>query len=291
MYRFLLKPRWILSHLLVLALVVVMVNLGLWQLQRLQERRDFNALVESRQELPAEPVQAVLPASASFADAHGVVFRTVTAEGTYLPDEEVVVRGRSFEGKSGAWMLTPLRLGDGTAVVVNRGWVPLQAGLAVRPEWSPPSGEVRVEGLLVATQTRGRFGSIDPEGERLDELARADVGRIQEQVDEDLVPAVLQLDTQDPAQDGDFPVAIGPPELSEGPHLNYAGQWFIFSAIAIIGYPLVLRRVAQNKAKEAAADAAAGAGDPPPDGDATGGDDGSGAAPRSPEPVEAAERA
>lgn len=281
MYRFLLKPRWILSHLLVLALVVVMINLGLWQLHRLQEKRDFNALVESRQDLPVEPVQDVLPATAEFADADGVVFRTVSAVGTYLPDEEVVVRGRSFEGKSGAWMLTPLRLDDGTAVVVNRGWVPLQAGLAVRPEWSPPEGEVRIEGLLVATQTRGRFGSIDPEGERLDELARADVGRIQEQVDEDLVPGVLQLDRQDPAQDGDFPVPIGPPELSEGPHLNYAGQWFIFTTIAIIGYPLILRRVAQGKAKEAAAEAAAG--EPPP-----GEDDG--AARPAPEPVEAADR-
>lgn len=289
MYRFALKPRWILSHLLVLTLVVVMVNLGLWQLHRLQERRDFNALVESRQELPAEPVQAVLPATAGFDDADDVVFRTVTAEGTYLADEEVVVRGRSFEGKSGAWMLTPLRLADGTAVVVNRGWVPLQAGLAVRPEWAPPSGEVRVEGLLVETQTRGRFGSIDPEGERLEELARADVGRIQEQVDEDLVPAVLQLSTQEPAQEGDFPVAIGAPELSEGPHLNYAGQWFIFATIAIVGYPLILRRVAHNKAKEAAAEAAAG--DPPPEGPGAAGDDEPPGGTRRPAPsVEAAER-
>ena len=289
MYRFALKPRWILSHLLVLTLVVVMVNLGLWQLHRLQERRDFNALVESRQELPAEPVQAVLPATAGFDDADDVVFRTVTAEGTYLADEEVVVRGRSFEGKSGAWMLTPLRLADGTAVVVNRGWVPLQAGLAVRPEWAPPSGEVRVEGLLVETQTRGRFGSIDPEGERLEELARADVGRIQEQVDEDLVPAVLQLSTQEPAQEGDFPVAIGAPELSEGPHLNYAGQWFIFATIAIVGYPLILRRVAHNKAKEAAAEAAAG--DAPPAGPGAAGDDEPPGGTRRPAPsVEAAER-
>ena len=286
-YAFARRPSWILRHVLMVLLGEVMVNLGLWQLHRLQEKRDFNALVESRQELPAEPVQAVLPASAGFDDADGVVFRTVTAEGTYVPDEEIVVRGRSFEGKSGAWMLTPLRLEDGTAVVVNRGWVPLQAGLAVRPEWAPPTGEVRVEGLLVATQTRGRFGSIDPEGERLDELARADVGRIQEQVDEDLVPAVLQLDTEDPAQDGDFPVPIGPPELSEGPHLNYAGQWFIFATIAVVGYPLILRRVAQNKAKEAAAEAAAGG---PADGDGDGEAAGDPVTGDAPEPADAAGR-
>jgi len=283
-YRFLLKPRWIVSHVLVLTLVVVMVNLGLWQLHRLDQRRDFNALVESRTELAAEEVTDLLPASSGFDDAEDVVFRVVTASGTYRADEEVVVRGRSFEGRSGAWVLTPLRLDDGTAVVVNRGWVPLQAGLEVQPEWAPPAGEVRVEGLLVETQTRGRFGSIDPEGERLDELARADVARIQQQVDEDLVPAVLQLETQDPAQSGDFPVAIGRPSLDEGPHLNYAGQWFIFAAIAAIGYPLVLRRIARNRAKGDASPPADDRG-APPDRDADQGDR------RAAEPAGAGDRA
>ena len=55
-YSFLWKPRWILSHLFILALVVTFVNLGFWQLRRLDERRTYNALVESRQDLPAATV-------------------------------------------------------------------------------------------------------------------------------------------------------------------------------------------------------------------------------------------
>ena len=272
MYGFLLKPRWIVSHVLVAVLVVVLVTLGLWQLHRLDQRRDFNALVRARTEAPAAPVDEVLPADATFADAEGVVFREVTAAGTYAADEQVVVRSRSFEGKSGAWLLTPLRLDDGTAVLVNRGWVPVQAGIELEPEWAPPSGRVSVEGLLVATQTRGRFGAIDPEGERLETVARADVARLQEQVDEDLVPAVLQLAEQEPGQPGDFPVAIGAPVLSEGPHLNYAGQWFIFATIAAVGYPLMLRRIAHNRAKEAAAEAAAVGAESGPDASGVSGD-------------------
>lgn len=256
MYRFLLRPLWIISHLLVLGLVVLMVNLGVWQLRRLEEKRDFNHLVTARSEQPALPVAEVLPATASFTDAAAVTYRQVNATGVYVPDEQVIIRSRSFQGKSGAWLLTPLRLDDGTAVVVNRGWVPVQAGISLEDEWAPPAGRVRVEGLLVATQTRGRFGATDPEGERLETMARTDIRRIQEQAAEDLVPAVLQLDTQAPPQPGDFPVAVGPPELSEGPHLNYAGQWFIFATIAAVGYPLVLRRVARNKATEAAGVAA-----------------------------------
>ena len=45
-------------------------------------------------------------------------------------------------------------------------------------------------------------------------------------------------------------LAVAPPELSEGPHLGYAVQWFIFTAIAVVGYPLVLRRVVLRRGKE-----------------------------------------
>ena len=255
MYRFLLRPIWILSHVLVVLLVIVLVNLGFWQLRRLDEKRDFNRLVTARSDEPAAPVADVLAATATFDDAAAVVYRKVTASGTYVPDEQVIIRSRTFQGKSGAWLLTPLRLDDGTGVVVNRGWVPVQAGIALEDEWAPPTGRVRVTGLLVGTQTKGRFGATDPEGARLVTMARTDIGRIQEQTSEDLAPAVLQLDTQSPPQQGDFPVAVGPPELSEGPHLNYAGQWFIFATIAVVGYPLVLRRVARNKADERAHEA------------------------------------
>lgn len=252
MYRFLLRPIWLVSHVLVVTLVIVLFILGFWQLRRLDEKRDFNALVEARSEQASEPVTDVLAATDSFGDAVAVAFREVTAEGTYLVDDEVIVRSRAYEGQSGAWVLTPMLLEDGTAVVVNRGWVPLQAGMEPDPAWAPTTDRVEVEGLLVESQARGRFGAIDPEGERLETLARADVARLQQQVDEDLLPAVLQLDTQAPAPSDDFPVAIGPPELSEGPHLNYAGQWFIFGTIAAVGYPIILRRIARSKAAELA---------------------------------------
>ena len=58
--RFLLRPRWLLSHLFVVALVVAMVGLGFWQLRRLDEKRDRNELIESRREQPVVPVGALL---------------------------------------------------------------------------------------------------------------------------------------------------------------------------------------------------------------------------------------
>lgn len=54
--RFLLRPRWLLSHVMVVVLVVTMVNLGLWQLRRMDERSERNDLIAGRQ---AEPIAAV----------------------------------------------------------------------------------------------------------------------------------------------------------------------------------------------------------------------------------------
>ena len=144
-YRFLLRPGWLLTHVLVLVAVVVMVNLGFWQLSRLDEKRDRNDLVVARQDEPAVPVEEVLSPESSEAEVEDLVYRPVTATGTYLVEEQVLVRNRSYEGAPGSWVLTPLLLDDGTAVVVSRGWVPIESDL---DRSAPPTGEDTVEGFV-----------------------------------------------------------------------------------------------------------------------------------------------
>jgi cytochrome oxidase assembly protein ShyY1 len=113
------------------------------------------------------------------------------------------------------------------------------------PDAAPPEGTVEVQGLLEASQSRGSFGPTDPSDEILDTLSRVDLDRYQEQVDGDLYPVWLQLESQDPPP-GDRPTPVDPPELTEGPHLGYAFQWFTFTVIALVGYPLILRRRARQ---------------------------------------------
>ena len=254
MYGFALRPRWIASHVLVLVLVVVMVNLGFWQLRRLDERQERNALVRGRMAEPVVGIEDLLEPSDDAAAAEDVLYRRVEASGRYLADEELLVRSRSLDGSPGAWVLAPLETADGEAVVVNRGWVPVTDPRGEVPDDArAPEGAVEIEGLVFPTQERGRFGPRDPQDEELESLARADVERLQAQVDPDLYPAYVQLREQQPAQQGELPVLLDPPELDEGPHLSYAVQWFIFSTIALVGYPLVLRRVARTREPEAAA--------------------------------------
>ena len=253
MYGFCLRPRWVLSHLLVLGLVVAMVNLGLWQLRRHDQKQDFNRVVTERSEEAVAPIADVVDAADAFGDTEAVEHRRVEATGTYAADDEVLVRSRSFDGSPGSWVLTPLVGDDGTAVVVNRGWVPVVQGGGSDADggadlvYDPPDGPVVVEGALLSTETRGRFGAIDPADGTLDTLARADLERLQQQVDYDLYPAYLRASSQEPAQTGDLPLLLEPPDLDAGPHLGYAMQWFSFSLIALVGYPLILRRVAHGR--------------------------------------------
>jgi cytochrome oxidase assembly protein ShyY1 len=250
-YRFAWRPRWILSHVLVLLLVVVMINLGFWQLRRLHERRTYNASVRANESQPAQPAEDVLQVGDPVSVGHDLNFRRVAATGTYDTSNEIIVRARTLNETPGVWALTPLRLADGTGLVVLRGFLPSQGTLEQVPaDAEPPAGPVAVTGLVQETQTRSALEPTDPADGHLATMARADVARIAKQLPYPILPAYVQLQTQQPAQSGPQPTILPEPVLDEGPHLSYAVQWFIFTTIAIVGYPLILRRKARDNEKE-----------------------------------------
>ncbi|MBK5222582.1 MAG: SURF1 family protein [Acidimicrobiia bacterium] len=261
MYRFALRPRWILSHLLVIAIVAACAVAGFWQLDRLDQKRDVIDRFEERSTMQPVAPAALLSPDSSEAEVDDVDLRAVELTGTYLVDDEVIVRNRTLNGSPGYWVLTPLVGDDGVGVVVNRGWVPLSVGQADGglADAAPPAGRVTVRGTLAATQERGSLGSVDPDEGTLDELARADVGRIAAQIDVPVLPAYVTLSAQVPAP-GPIPVPVEPIEPDEGPHQGYAVQWFIFASIAAGGYPLILRKVARDKALEEPDERPAGGG-------------------------------
>jgi surfeit locus 1 family protein len=255
-WSFAVRPKWLVRHVAVVVLVVVMVLLGFWQLRRLDEKRDHAALIEARQAEAAADVLTVVPAGEAVDSAavDAVLYRTVTAAGVYEDDDTVVVENRTYNGASGAWVLTPLRLDNGPAVLVNRGFIGFDRDGAIVPP-AAPEGDVSIEGLVFPSQERGRFGPTDAAEGDLEVLARVDLDRFAAQVDYDVLPAYLQLIESSPPEDEVLEgapalVPLGAPDPDEGPHLAYAVQWFIFSTIAAGGYVLLLRRVARDQAKE-----------------------------------------
>ena len=240
--RVLLRPRWLVGTIIAVLVIVLFVNLGFWQLRRLDEKRDRNAAIRDRGAQPVEPVDRLVDSRADVDDVSGLVYRRASAQGRYDRDGEVRIRSRSLDGRPGEWVVTPLRLDDETALAVNRGFVPLSTDVP-----APPSGEVEVTGLLFATQRRQGIGPRDPTDGRLAELSRLDLVRLQQQYEPDLYPMWLQLQRQDPPVDEDaLPVLLPEPEQDEGPHQSYAIQWFLFATVGAIGWPLLLRRTAKE---------------------------------------------
>ncbi len=250
MYRFLLRPRWIAFHLVVVAAIVAMINLGFWQLRRLDERREFNALIEERYDAEPVPIDELLPPGT---DPDDVSWRPVTAAGSYLPDEGVLIVNRSQNGRAGVNTVVPIRLDDGRLLLVNRGFVPLV------DEIPPvPAIEVEVTGRLRPSQERQLGQLSDPGDGALREAQRLDLERLAAQFDGPLMPMYIDLMASAPPEKNGVPEPVIAPDLSEGNHLSYAAQWFIFSIAAAVGWVLAVRRSARTRARtQAAVDAQA----------------------------------
>lgn len=211
-----------LGHLLVAVAVVVMVNLGFWQLRRLDERQDRNDLVASRMAIPAVSIGALVDAGD---DPDPLRFRAVLAAGRFDGEASAAVR-TTQDGVTGGWVFDTMTLADtGERVWVLRGFAGLdRAGEVGRPE--PPAGEVEVQGIAVPVDRLARTARSTLEG--------IDAGGA--------LPVVVQAAAAD---DPLVPVPV--PDLGDGPHLAYAVQWFLFAGVAVTGYPILLRRRAAER--------------------------------------------
>src|SRR4051794_17007409 len=127
--------------LITVLIVLTCLGLGFWQLERLQWKR---ALIAEREAALAAPPAAPPRTSA---EARGMAFRRVVAEGVFLHDKEIFVATPSPRG-AGFDVLTPLREADGRMVFVNRGFVPSQLKDPKTRAAGEIEGPVRVAGLL-----------------------------------------------------------------------------------------------------------------------------------------------
>ncbi len=235
MSRLLRSPRWLLGHVLVVAVCVLFANLGFWQMRRLEERRLENVVMASR--LVADPLPIEELIIGADTDLDSLEFRGATATGEFEPSEEVLVRSQVHDGTAGWHVITPLVLPNGSAVLVNRGWVPLEMDAVPVPA-DPPGGQVTISGWLGLTRMRQSGGATEPEG-RLTQIARVDIDRLQQQMPFELVPVYIFADETDVS----LPIAVSRPVANdEGPHLLYAIEWFSFTVISVVGYFFLLRR-------------------------------------------------
>jgi surfeit locus 1 family protein len=205
-------------------IAAVCIRLGVWQLDRRNERRARNA---------AELAERRKPAVDLAEGAAPVAHRRVRASGSYDFGREFVLRGRAFEGVPGVELVTPLRLpGRDTAVLVHRGFVasPDAATIDAALHREPPEAEV--EGLALPLPA-GNAGGAPISANGRETWRRLDPTALRSRLPYPVYDAYILVES--PAGGGGAPRRIPPPSLDEGPHLNYAIQWFAFATIALVG--------------------------------------------------------
>jgi len=232
--------RWWFATLLVFIGTLVLIRLGIWQLDRLETRRAFNTQVESSRALPLLDLNQEQPQNIITME-----WRAVHVSGEYDFENQIALRNKYHGDEYGYHLLTPL-LFNGTAVLVDRGWVPAD-GNSAPEDWRKydETGEINVSGQIRLGQGKPAFGGVDDalleDGLRLEVWNNADVTRIASQLPYPILPVYIQLDAIE--NDSTPPIPFQPEiELTEGSHFGYALQWFTFAAILFVGYPFFLRK-------------------------------------------------
>lgn len=206
------------------AIGLVCLRLGFWQLDRLAERRLVTVRALERLNLPAADVLTLGDTGAG---------RRISATGRYDFEREFVLRGRARDGVPGVEVVTPLVIaGSDTAVLVLRGYVPSADAISydVRIHREPDS--TTVNGIASAVPLDSA-GAAPSERNGAETWRRLDLASIRKRLPYPVAPLYVIADS--PVTALPAPRRSMPPALDDGPHLNYAIQWFAFASIGFGG--------------------------------------------------------
>lgn len=213
------RSRW-LFLLIALLTAGVCTRLGFWQLSRLAERRAANAAALAALAAP----QVILPGR--LAPVAGV---RVLATGSYDLDHQFVLRGRAHDGAPGVEIATPLRVTAGdSALLVLRGFVPSDNATSVDLAPLAEPGTKTVHGVAFPLTSMTDSGAPLLHQGALT-WGRLDLDEIRRRLPYPVYGVALWQEKD--SGTSRMPIRLGAPALSEGPHLNYAIQWFGFALI------------------------------------------------------------
>ncbi len=228
--RFLLSRRWALFALFVVLAAWGSWALGQWQFHRLQERRaDNHRTAANLRELPV-PIADLLKAGTSPATSYE--WRRVTVTGTYDDANTVVLKYQTSDnGAAGVDVVTPLRTADGTAVLVDRGWMGTENSGNVRPKLpAATTGEVTVTGYVRRDATGGATDVADLATRA---ISSQKIGKV---LPYPLYGGFLDLAAQSPPSSDNLTATDLPDDTSDGPHFFYGLQWWFFGVLAVFGF-------------------------------------------------------
>lgn len=226
--RLLLRPGWLALTALVLIFAgVCFTLLAPWQFNRHEQRSATNDAISSSANAAPVDIDTVRAGTSD-------EWQTVRVTGRYLVEDEVVARLRTVLGQPAFEVLTPFELSDGSAVLVDRGYIrPVQGNQAVAvPDFAePPEDTVTITARVRADERDPRDRNAEERDGRLQVYAVGS-GVVEQATGLDLRPNYLQLNSGNPGALAALPL----PDLDAGPFLSYALQWIAFGTMALLAW-------------------------------------------------------
>ncbi len=255
MVKHLFSRQWIVTTVLVILMMGVMIRLGIWQLDRLKQRIALNAIVSAQVNAPELDLNQFIQDKNDHSNLTSMQYRQVVAQGKYDASLAVALKTQVWQDNTGVnhlggHLLVPLRLsGSDSSVLVDLGWIPQEAVDAGKFDQYIPTGDITVQGAIQLSQNHATLGlRTDPpaNGKRLDAFSVANVSRIGSQIPYPLLPVLLQQEPSGTVKGPPYPQAVQV-DLTNGPHLSYAIQWFSFSIVLLAGYLTYFKKKTSTK--------------------------------------------
>ena len=221
--------------------IIILLALGSWQVHRLMWKTELNE--ERRAQFQAEAV--MLPAEVG--DPASFAYRRVWLEGRFRHEAEMFLAARTFDRRVGYQIITPFERVDGPAVLVNRGWVPLENKEPETRLGGQIQGTFRLEGIVVPA---GQAGWFTPDNEPENnvwfwtdtEALAAEAG---------IPPLAYLVDAGPTPNPGGLPIGGQTKVELRSEHMQYIVIWYALAIGLAVIYVIYMRR---NRGPDQSAD-------------------------------------
>ena len=234
-WRTFIKPGWVVTATLVIAFAYVAFTiLAPWQLGKNSRTQATNHRLKEAFHATPVPLSNVVTTTSSA--PHGIIedpdeWKRVRLQGTFLTDEQLILRNRPVNSSPSYQILTPFRTTDGAVIMVNRGYLRPESGTRIPSVSPPPADTVTVQGYA-------RLDEPSPEQPKtVHDDGHTEITNLssswyeQEIPGENFVQGYIQLEDEQPGALNAIPL----PQLDSGPYLSYGIQWITFGILAPIG--------------------------------------------------------